>query len=294
MCGLFQHHQCFPVIFHVAENKQGALEVWVLMHQKRKQNLLSLRSQGSLTVFCRPFHSDPPPFSGKVRSSPWSPPQGCQDTVHYYSEIKEGNLTRRHSTSWLPGEISLRSFHSLRHFYCCFLFLFWCSLSGRCAVVITQNQSGGNPCSLLDVFAAFWLPQLPPSPGKTGQLWTFCRLKKITVLPPARNRNVATLTPPLMKKRVNKCTCWASPRAAGLVEPKPRFPDARLLGWASRPRPRPPAPRPLPFQSNSLLSVFLDFTGCSCNSFTYDGSPRPFAGSAHGLILQTDFAPQQK
>lgn len=53
---------------------------------------------------------------------------------------------------------------------------------------------------LLRVFAVFRSPNPPPSPCKTGRLRTFCMLKKITVLPPARNKNVATLTPPLMKK----------------------------------------------------------------------------------------------
>lgn len=53
---------------------------------------------------------------------------------------------------------------------------------------------------LLDVFAVFGSPNPPPAPCTTGRLWTFCMLKKITVLPPARNINVATLTPPLVKR----------------------------------------------------------------------------------------------
>lgn len=57
-----------------------------------------------------------------------------------------------------------------------------------------------NQLFLLHVFAVFPSPNPPLSPCKTGRLWTFCMLKKITVLPPARNINVATLTPPLVKK----------------------------------------------------------------------------------------------
>ena len=232
---------------HAVENRQA------LGYLKRKQNQLSrcLCSLGSLTVFA-PFTPTPPSSEGRWDSIPRSlAPVLSSCCSSCYSKIRKeiwhGDtpvLAARRNTSF---EVVPFTKLFLNYYYYCFANLFCdaVSLEDLWSPSIVQNPSKGETVLLSPLLCCFPLPQLLPSPGEAGRLWTFCRLKKITVSPRARNTNVATLTPPLAKKE------WTS-ALAGLLVPEPPgcwspgwdTQTPACWSWASHPRPR-SRPRPL-------------------------------------------------
>lgn len=125
--GLFRHHQCLCIIFiwQIINTAPWKFALWVLKKEKeRKKNLLR-----SLSSFA-PFYLTP---QGRCNSNPWRTSQLLSSCCSMLLRNKERNLTRRHSTSWLPGKISsLRSFDSLSHFYYCFVCLFSGAVSKTC------------------------------------------------------------------------------------------------------------------------------------------------------------------